>query len=238
MSYRVLLPDELQVLRQTHWYGSDFQSDQDTAEWVITATDSGSGTVGDAVGGVLALVPSDGTVADNDETYAESPNETFLFAADKPFEFEARVQFTEANADDANIFVGLVDGVAANLLVDDGAGPKTTASGCGFFKVDGGTVWKVWSSKSTTQTTTTTVHTAGGSSYQTLQIKGEMINSTTLRVTYFIDGVQCLDTSNKPIYHTVTVTSATEMQIGLGVKNGGSNLETLNVDYVFCAQKR
>jgi hypothetical protein len=28
------------------------------------------------------------------------------------------------------------------------------------------------------------------------------------------------------------------MQIGLGVKNGGANLETLNVDYVVCTQER
>ena len=42
----------------------DFLRDVDAADWVTTLTDSGTASVGDAVGGVIALVPSDGTVAD------------------------------------------------------------------------------------------------------------------------------------------------------------------------------
>ena len=97
---------ELLRLRNQFTIQDDFTRDVDSADWVTTISDLGSVAVGDAASGILALVPSDGTVADNDETYVESANEVFKFTADKPLLFEARVQFTEANTDDANILVG------------------------------------------------------------------------------------------------------------------------------------
>ena len=220
----------------------DFTRDVDSADWVTTLTDTGTASVGDAAGGILALVPSDATVADNDEAYVESANEVFKFAADKPLLFEAKVQFTEANTDDANILVGLMDAVAANALVDDGAGPKSSYSGAVFFKVDGGTVWQAETSNSTTQTTTELTAsnannlankaiTAGGAAYQTLRIEYMPYSATNAYVSFFVDGVLCAQ-------HDYIFTSATEMQLAFGVKNGGANNETLNVDYVSCTQSR
>jgi hypothetical protein len=220
----------------------DFLRDVDSADWVTTLTDSGTASVGDAAGGIIALVPSDGTVADNDEAYIESANEVFKFAGDKPLLFEARVQFSEANVDDANVLVGLLDAVGANSLVDNGGGPPSSYSGAVFFKVDGGTVWQTETSNSTTQTTNELVAsntnnlakravTAGGSAYQTLRIEYQPYSSTNAYVSFFVDGVLCAQ-------HDYIFTSATEMQIGIGVKNGGANNETLNVDYVACVQER
>lgn len=220
----------------------DFLRDVDAADWVTTLTDSGTASVGDAVGGVIALVPSDGTVADNDEAYIESANEVFKFAADKPLLFEARVQYAEAATNAANVLVGLLDAVGANSLVDNGGGPPSSYSGAVFFKVDGGTRWQVETSNGTTQTTddlsSTNVNnlskktqTAGGASYQTLRIEFMPYSSTNAYVSFFIDGVQVAQ-------HDYVFTSATEMQIGIGVKNGGANNETLNVDYVVCTQER
>lgn len=220
----------------------DFLRDVDSADWVTTLTDSGTASVGDAAGGIIALVPSDGTVADNDEAYIESANEVFKFAGDKPLLFEARVQFSEANVDDANVLVGLLDAVGANSLVDNGGGPPSSYSGAVFFKVDGGTVWQTETSNSTTQTTNELTAantnnlakravTAGGSAYQTLRIEYQPYSSTNAYVSFFVDGVLCAQ-------HDYIFTSATEMQIGIGVKNGGANNETLNVDYVACVQER
>ena len=220
----------------------EFLRDVDSADWVTTLTDSGTASVGDAVGGVIALVPSDGTVADNDEAYIESANEVFKFAGDKPLLFEARVQFTEANVDDANVLVGLLDAVGANSLQDNGGGPPASYSGAVFVKVDGGTVWQVETSNAGTQTTTELLSTntnnlakrnvtAGGSSYQVLRIEYMPYSSTNAYVSFFVDGVLVAQ-------HDYIFTSATEMQIGIGVKNGGANNETLNVDYVVCTQER
>jgi len=233
---------ELLLRRNQFTIQDDFTRDVDSADWVTTLTDSGTASVGDAAGGILALVPSDGTVADNDEAYVESANEVFKFAADKPLLFEARVQFTEANTDDANILVGVMDAVGANSLLDNGAGPPRSYSGAVFFKVDGGTVWQTETSNSTTQTTnelsasnvnnlSKKAQTAGGAAYQVLRIEYMPYSSTNAYVSFFVDGVLCAQ-------HDYIFTSATEMQIALGVKNGGANNETLNVDYVACTQSR
>jgi hypothetical protein len=220
----------------------DFTRDVDSADWVTTLTDSGTASVGDAAGGILALVPSDATVADNDEAYVESANEVFKFAADKPLLFQARVQFAEANTDDANVLVGVMDAVGANSLLDNGAGPPASYSGAVFFKLDGGTVWQTETSNSTTQTTNELTAanvnnlakravTAGGAAYQTLRIEYMPYSATNAYVTFFVDGVAVAQ-------HDYIFTSATEMQIGIGVKNGGANNELLNVDYVVCSQER
>jgi len=235
------LPDYAHKCRDVQGYFDDFH-------WYITAhnltsviSDSGTASVGDAAGGVLAIVPSDGSVGDNDESYVKGTAETFKFAANKPILFEAKVQFTEANTDDANIIVGLKDAVAANTLVDNGGGPPSTYSGCVFFKADGDTVWSVENSISTTQKTTQLTatnsldriaKTAGGASYQTLRIEWQPTSSTLGDFTFFIDG-QIVAKHKDQVY-----TSATEMQVCLGVKNGDTNLETLNVDYIDVWQQR
>jgi hypothetical protein len=156
--------------------------------------------------------------------------------------FEARVQFTEAATNAANILVGLLDAVGANSLVDNGGGPPSSYSGAVFFKVDGGTRWQAETSNSTTQTTDDLVstnvnnlskktQTAGGSAYQTLRIEYMPYSSTNAYVSFFVDGVLCCQ-------HDYIFTSATEMQIGIGVKNGTATNELLNVDYVVCTQER
>lgn len=207
--------------------------------WTSVLTDSGTASVGDAKGGILALVASDGTVADNDEAYIKTTAEIFKLAVGKPLYAEARIQFTEANTDDANVFFGFADNIAADTLVNNGAGLKTSFSGACIYKVDGSNVWKCVSSNSTSQTISTSNTTAGGSSYQTLRIEIRDVDGTSCEVTYFCDDQPLLDsTSRRPIKHTVAITSATEMQVGAGVKNGDTNLETLNIDYIAAYQAR
>lgn len=211
----------------------------DDFEWMITAhrwtsvlTDSGTASVGDAVGGILALVASDGTVADNDEAYIRTTAEVFKFAASKPIWFEARIQFTEANTDDANIAVGFADAVAANHLLDNGGGPPASYSGIVVYKVDGGTVWQAEASIAGVQTAITlTSTTAGGANYQTIRILWIPTSSTAGTAYIYIDGTLVGSQS-------FTFTGGTEMCAWAGVKNGAGNLETLNVDYITAYQVR
>lgn len=191
--------------------------------------------VSDGVRGTIALTTG---ATDNNEVALRTTTEIFLFAANKPLIYEARIQFTEANVDDANVAVGFADAVGANLLVDDGAGPKTTYSGAMIFKIDGDTTWRAGSSKSTTQTNTDSLTAAGDASYQVLRLEIWPINTTDLEVAFFVDGVQLKDSNSKPIKHTVVYTSATEMHAFAYVKAGGANSEVLNVDYMAAYQKR
>ena len=218
----------------------------DDFHWYVTAhlfttvaSDSGTVSVSDAVRGVVALVASDGTVADNDETYVRSTTELFRFLAGKPLYAEARVQFTEASTDDANVFFGFADAVSADTLVDNGGGLKASFSGACIYKVDGETAWRCITSNGSSRTVTQSAHTAGGSAYQQLRIEARDVDGTSCEVTFFLDGQPMLDaTSRRPIKHTVAITSATEMHVGAGVKNGGANLETLNIDYIAAYQRR
>lgn len=232
MSKLISLPDEARLMNRVFGIEDDFVADLDTTKWTTTATDSGAITVGDTVGGRASLAASDGTAADNDETYLLSANEIFLFQNDKPIWFEARIQFTEANTDDANVAVGLMSAVAANSILDNGAGPAASYSGAVFFKVDGETVWQCENSVGATQKTTATTTTAGGSSFQLLQIEVRPQGTGFYDVVFWIDGVEVAKHKDQALG------SPTEMHVFAGVKNGGANLETLVVDYIAAYQLR
>lgn len=216
----------------------DFLADQSDTFFIDTIADSGSVTVGDAVGGIIALVPSDGTVADNDEAYLRSANEIFKFAAGKPALAVASLKFTEANTDDANVMFGFMDAVGADSILDNGAGPKASFDGAVIYKVDGETTWRVQTSRGTTKTTTQTNHTAGGSSYQELSIEVIDFDPLNCEVVFRLNGNIMVDTNNRPIVHRMAYASNTEMNVFVGVKNGDTNLETLNVDYLGAWQVR
>ena len=234
----VSIPDGALRSQRTHGFIDDAYGAEDFMTSV--ATDSGVTTVTDAAGGVISLAASDGTVADNDEIYRHTIGETFKFAAEKPIEFYCRAQYAEANTDDANVYIGLMDAMDANALADNGGGPKATASAAGFFKVDGGTNWNVIYSDSTTQTKVELTaansldglaKTAGGAAFQVFEIKVLPLGSR-LDVLFFIDGVHVYTIYDK------TFANATEMDAGLGIKNGAANLETLSYDLIYCYQTR
>ena len=219
----------------------DFNEYTSGGKFTSVLTDSGSATVSDGAKGILALVPSDGTVADNDEAYIKTTKEIFKIADGKPCQWKALVQFTEANTDDANVFVGLKDAIAANSLVDDGGGPPSSYSGAVFFKVDGDTLWQAEYSNGGTQNTVRLSaansldkldKTAGGSAYQKLESLIQPKTSSLCDVFFWIDNVLVCKMVDQ------SYSSATEMQWGAGVKNGGGNLETLNIDLVEVAQAR
>ncbi len=237
------LPEALKLRRQFGIH-DDFMEYTDGQLWTKVATDLGGVTLSDGAGGVVVLDASDATVADNDEIYLKSTKELFKFAASKPVRVEARLQYAEANTDDANIIFGLADAVGANTLLDNGGGPKASYSGAVIFKVDGGTVWQCESSISTTQVTTVSQHTAGGSSYHTLAIECMPITSTTIEARFFLDTAggqnlkQMRDANGALIKHTITLGTSTEMQVFVGAKNGGANEETLSVDYIAADQLR
>jgi hypothetical protein len=204
--------------------------------WTKLAADA-SATVAceDAAKGVLVCQTD---AVDNNEAAVKTTQEIFLIADDKPIIVEGVIRFVEANTDDANVAFGLADAFGADLLVDNGQGPKTSFSGALLYKVDGGTVWKCCSSIGSTQQISTSTVTAGGTAYQTARIEIQPINSTQAEVTFFIDGVQLRDSNNVPIKHTITFTGATEMNLGAYIKAGGTTNETLRVDVIDAAQIR
>lgn len=226
------------AIRWAFWIEENFLWFVTAHMWTSLAADTtATVAVADTQAGGVALF-TDAT--DNNEAAIRTTNEIFKFAAGKPILFEASISYTEANTDDANVFVGLMDAIGANAMVDNGAGPKSSFSGAGFYKVDGGTRWQFITSIGTTRTTVDLVltdknnlsretQTAGGA--QTLRIEVEGDTLTALKVSGFIDDVLVAQ-------HIVDCTSATEMHGGAYVKAGGSNAETLTVKYIRAGQGR
>lgn len=231
-------PNDLLIGPQTFGFFDDLEGYVTGDRFTAIAADSGASVARtDAAGGRVALTTG---ATDNNEAYLGTSQEVFLFANDKPLVFEARLQYAEANTDDANLYVGLMDAVAANALVDDGGGPKASFSGAGFYKIDGGTRWQVISSLAANRTVTdlTAVntltklaYTAGGSSFVTLRIEFMPLSSTSADVIFYINGVNV-------VKHQLTYTNATEMDAVVGVKAGGANSEVVTVDYIACYQTR
>jgi hypothetical protein len=221
-------------------FGSDFPNfATGTDGWTSLAADTGA-TVATVAGsyGIVAL--GTGTT-DNNEASLSTTNALFKFNATDALVFEGRLQYAEANTSAANVAFGLSSTFGANLLVDDGAGVTSSFSGVLFYKVDGGTVWRVKSSIGTTNTDTVLVTTAGGSSYSKFRIECVPISLTRVEITYFIDDAEVLDPNagyKKQLLHTLDATSAAAMKIGAYVKEGSASAETLNVDYLYAMQRR
>jgi hypothetical protein len=227
------LPDALKNRRlhgffdDFHWYISPHLFTSLAADAGVTAP-----AVGDAAGGILTMATG---ATDNNEVAARTTSEVFLFAADRPAVVEACVQWAEANADDANVAVGWADAFGADLLVDNGAGPKASFSGALLYKVDGETVWRFCTSLGTTRTVTQLADPAGGSAYQTVRIEARE-QGAVVELVPFVGGKQCLDAAGRPVKHTITLGSPTEMHAGVYLKAGGANSETLRVDYLAAYQ--
>lgn len=232
------VPDSALKIRQTHGFDDDFDHFVTADRWTVTATNGGGATVSDAVGGRITLDTSDSTAADNDETYLHTTTELFLLAANKPLTFTARIQYSEAATDDANVLAGVMDAVAADSIQDNGAGPDGTFDGAVIYKVDGGTVWRFMTSNATTQTDSISTTTAGGSSFQELTIQIRHQDASNCSCVPLVDGVQLKDSNGNLIEHTIAYSGLAEMAAVVGVKNGGANEETVVIDYISCHQKR
>lgn len=232
------LPSEYYLRNLTAGVFSHFDEFVSADKFTDTSGDSGAAVANvDAAGGVVTLTTG---ATDNNECYLLSTKELFLFAANKPLVVCARLKYTEANTDDANVAFGLMNAVGADSILDNGGGMKASYSGAVFYKIDGGTLWNVETSIATTRTGNALLsaansldkiaHTAGSTAYQNLEIESIPYSSTNHRVNFYIDGAHVY--SIDQVY-----TSVTEMMVFVGVKAGDTNSEVVSVDYLGGYQK-
>lgn len=235
------LPNEV-LLRREHFLYDDFYWYVSPHLWTSFATDGGTSVAQSDTPGAGGWVTLTTGATDNNEVAVATTKKPFLFADVAPCVFEVMIIYTEANTDDANIFAGFSSALgAADMMVDDGAGPKTNFSGAGIFKVDSGangTKWQFITSNATAQTTTVSQHVAGGATAQRLRIECRAISATVIECVPFLNGAQMLDANNRPIKHTVSASSAAAMNAGVYAKAGSANSETPSLDYLFAGQLR
>lgn len=224
--------------RRMYGFFDDFEWYISPHRWTALAADAGTSVAvgASSAGGTVVLTTG---ATDNNEAAVATTNSPFTIAGDKPLLFEARVQYAEANTDDANVLAGFASGLnGANMLIDNGGGPKAGFSGAGIYKVDGETVWRCVSSIGAAQSISQSTKTAGGSAAQTLRVEIQPIDAATAEVTFYVDDDPLRDAAGCTIRHTLSFSGAAAMQAGVCVKAGGGTSEVVNVDYVTAYQLR
>lgn len=174
----------------------------------------------------------------NNEAGLWSTNALFTALAGKPMYARGSLQYAEAATNAANVFFGFASSPGANLLVDDGAGPRTTGTICGIYKVDGGTVWRCVTRNGSTVTDTISTTTAGGTPAQVLEVMLGDWDGVNMQVSFKVDGVYLKDSSGNKITHQLPISGATIAGIAAYVKDGSGTGEVLNVDYLYAHQLR
>ncbi|MDY3554769.1 hypothetical protein R5W24_003898 [Gemmata sp. JC717] len=234
----VRMPQALREAKDLHGVYDDFPWYISPHLWTATLTDSGT-VVAAGVGGIATLTSSDGSVADNDESYLATTNALFKPAANKPLYAEALIQFTEAATSAANVAFGLASAVGANLILDDGAGLRASGTVVAIYKVDGEGVWRFVTRNGGDVTVSQSQESAGGASYQQLGIEVLDAFGSYATCVPTIDGRLMRDAvTGQPIRHQLLLTGLAAASLFVGAKNGGANLETTNVDYAGCWQAR
>jgi len=136
------------------------------------------------------------------------------------FQWEARIRLVEADTDKANWWCGLIiaSDVDADIVGDNGAGPKANYDGCLFWKVDGGTDINFEVSRAATQSTT--------------EVMGTWASNTWVRLGIVFDGAQVTPFLNGTAGTAVTVANPPASYLsGFGVKAGSGSAETIECDY-------
>lgn len=236
--------------RDFFWFEDDFTEGLNTVattgKWkLITIVGTATATVGSQIGGVVTLDP--GAVTDTHGGVLAQQHEVFEFSFDKPIIMEAEVQFTEANTDDAIVFVGLVND-AANTTMGDGTTGVAATDAVGFYKVDSATsdptLWKVYVESGNSVKVDVVLnaansldklpHVAGSSAFQVLKAEVRPITATSADVVFFINGIAVYKAAGIDL----SAGSNKQMQFAAVVRNGGGNQQTLKLDRVAVGQKR
>lgn len=229
-------PEAARLLKRVFGFADNLSNLITSAgRWETEEADAAASvSANDALGGGASLVTGG---VDNNQASLFTRSEPFKFTDDEPIVLEAEVKLVEANTDDANWLVGLVSGVAADVLQDDGAGPPANYSGAVVFKKDGDTALYVESSIGATQTTTLTSQAAASSNWRRICIivlPGQKTDTVDIHFFYNDKPLEKDDDSipksfRQAIHTGVDVSAATEMSFVVSVKAGGANSETLQI---------
>lgn len=248
------LTDDLRLRRVVDLW-DDFHFYSDGTLWTKGTTGAGSPTVTnvDNVNGLMRIFG--GTTA-NDEAWLATTRKNFLpqsaptaspLPAGKTLVCEARINFQEANTNNACIYFGFCDSFATGLLTASTGVPKNSFSGMGIYLQQGDTtpVWRTIVSNGSTQSK----HTANGqvaapglATDQTLRIEARVMSATVCEVVYFVDNQPVFDAAvtnaNFRVKDQFTYTSLNKMGVGVYLLNVSTTAETVLVDYIGAWQLR
>lgn len=198
---------------------------------------TGTNAFQDAAGGWYNVVTA---AADNDYHALATPNEVFKFAANKPLWFEVIFKVAEAQTGlDAAFWFGLSDTLTTGGLQANDSGPLASYDGALWWKGEGGSTFNFETSNAGTQDTESDVFTFEDDTLTRLGFYFDGAATTaSIRPFYSVNG-DIWNLKEGPIT-TIPLSGLEEMHlIAGGIKAGpGGTAETLQLDYVRCAQVR
>ena len=223
--------------RKTHRFFDDFitmaidDTTLDPSAWEIIQDAGATGQIGpkDGKGGWFQVY-CDGD--DNDECYAASRSESFIFNTTAPLLFEARVLMTKGTTDGKSGFIlGLSDVVAANSILDAGT-LMASFDGALFFKGEDGAYIRFSTSNAATAVNNTTLKAFTDAMTVRLGFYYDPNDLVTAYVTPLVNGIG-------GTAQALTISGLEEMHILLGVKTFETGNEPhLDVDWVEVIQRR
>jgi len=209
-----------------------------TASAYTTYTDMNDGATGtnafqDKAGGIINIV----TAATLDDYHGlRTTAKPWLFAAAKELWFEASFTVNEAATNASSWFVGLSDTFTTGGLQTGASGPLASFSGAGWFKVQATMAAKFITSNSTTQSISSSIAT--------------VVTNQKIKVGFYFDGAATtsnlypfIDIGDGNGYvagtsQTITLASLNQMALFATIKAGGSNAETMQLDWIKAMQLR
>lgn len=224
--------------RTTLFFDDFLQQASATASAYATYTDMNDGATGtnafqNANGGVYNIV----TAAALDDYHGiRTTAKPWLFAATKELWLEAAFTVTEAATNASSWLIGLMDTVTTGGLQTGASGPLSSFSGAVIYKVQATMTAKCLSSNGSTQVSGTTIAT--------------VVSGQRIKVGFYFDGLAT--TSNITPYvdigdgagwvagtsQAITLASLAQMCLMATIKAGGSNAETMALDYIKVLQLR
>lgn len=187
-------------------------------DWVVTATEAGSGdaseSVQDADLGVLLLTPD---AADDDNVFLQSSSEIFKFVSGKRLYFGCR--FKVADAVESDFILG--------LQIRD-VSPLSVTDGIFFQKDDGDALLDLHSKKNSTADDATGIKTLVNDTWYVV----EFYYDGTDKIHAFVDGVEV------GYVPTTNAVDDEELAISIGIQNGAAAAKTMSIDWVRVVRER
>jgi len=225
-------PSNASVFYDDFFYQPSTKAAQSGA-WTIVEDDTAAGTdaVLDARGGQYKHYCDQ--ASDNDEAYLFTFKESWILTAGYSLWMEARVAFVEGSTNKGNFLVGMTDAAGADMIADDGAGPKSEYDGAVFWNLEGALTRSFETSNATTQSTATSCgsHVSGTFTNYGIWFKTESTSDTVAVCTPYIDGVAYTA-------RNLTLSGLAEMEFCVGCKSDGTAEEAFIIDYVKIVQIR